>query len=55
MRAENEQLRRERDRQRNAWVRDYPGGVNIAHINYNDSRDFLPAVIANSRKRWPMR
>ena len=35
MRAENEQLRRERDRQRNAWVRDYPGGVNIAHTNYN--------------------
>ena len=55
LRAENEQLRRERDRQRNAWVRDYPGGVNIAQSTYNDSRDFLPAVIANSRKRWPMR
>lgn len=50
LRAENEQLHRERDQQRRAWARDYPGGVNIAQSTYNDSRDFLPAVIHNSRK-----
>ena len=49
LRAENERLRRERDRQRNRWASDFPGGTNIATITYSDSRDFVPAVIANSR------
>lgn len=49
LRAENEQLRRERDMQRYRWAAGFPGGFNIASTTFNDARDFLPAVIANSR------
>lgn len=45
-----EQLESMEERRRRRFVLDYPGGVNIAQHVYNDSRDFLPAVIDNSRK-----
>ncbi len=45
-----ETLERLENSRRNAWVRDYPGGVNIAAISYGSGTDFIPAVIDNSRK-----
>lgn len=50
LRAENEKMRRERNQQRNAWVRDYPGGTNIGHMTFNAATDFMPAVVHNSRQ-----
>jgi hypothetical protein len=44
-----EELEAAEDRRRNAWTRDYPGGVNIATSTFTSSAEFLPAVVKNSR------
>lgn len=49
LRAEVQTLRDQLERQRNKWVRDFPGGAHIASVNYASDREFVPAVIANSR------
>lgn len=35
---------------RRRYLRDYPGGVNIATSKYSDDKSFLPAIINNSRQ-----
>jgi hypothetical protein len=49
LRKRVEELELSESRRRNAWVRDYPGGVNIAQSSYASRTEFLPAVIRNSR------
>jgi len=50
LRRRVEELEQQEEIRRNAWARDYPGGVNIAQASYAASTDFLPAVIHNSRQ-----
>lgn len=38
------------EEQARRWAATYIGGVTIATQTYNDSRDFLPAVVHNSRQ-----
>ena len=45
-----EQLEAADRARRQTWSRDYPGGVNIASTTYPSSQEFVPAVIATSRK-----
>jgi hypothetical protein len=41
----------DRDRRRsNAFVRDYPGGVNVGQLTYTQDTDFIPTVVRTSRK-----
>lgn len=50
LRRRVEELEAVERRRRYTYVKDYPGGVNIAQLAYGSERDFLPAVVINSRK-----
>jgi hypothetical protein len=45
-----EQLEFAETERRRVYTRNYPGGVNIAQQAHGSRTEFLPAVIANSRK-----
>lgn len=50
LRRRVEELERQEEQRRNAWAREYPGGVLIATSTFGSATEFPPAVIKNSRK-----